>query len=281
MSLLPLIEQRLKELIPARDETLLEAVRYSLLASGKRLRPLLTLETARCFGVDPHLALDPACAIEMIHTYSLIHDDLPCMDNSDLRRGKPSLHKIYGDAMALLAGDYLLTKAFEVIATASQLGREQRLQMLKTVAQRSGAPGLIGGQAIDISQVGQEIDEDTLFAMHEGKTSALFSACLECGSLAAGYPPSPELLQIGRDLGLAYQLQDDLLDATATTASLGKTAGSDAAHNKPTATSLFGIPAVKEKLHALKESVLSNLAHLPQKGGPLVHLTQVILKIDV
>src|SRR3990167_4636293 len=132
------IEARLRELIPSRDETIFEAARYSLLSSGKRLRPLLTLATASTFGVDPLLALDPACAIEMIHTYSLIHDDLPCMDNDDLRRGKPTLHKVYGDAMALLTGDYLLTFAFEVIAQAPFLTDGQKLQMVQVLSHRIG-----------------------------------------------------------------------------------------------------------------------------------------------
>lgn len=261
------IETRLYELIPPRDETIFEAARYSLLASGKRLRPLLTLASASTFGADPETVLDPACAIEMIHTYSLIHDDLPCMDNDDLRRGKPTLHKVYGDAMALLAGDYLLTFAFEVISNAQVLGREQRLQMIKTIAMRSGAPGMIGGQAIDIESEGKEIDEDALLQMHYGKTAALLTACLECGSLAAGYPPTPLLQSIGFELGLAYQFQDDLLDATSTTAIIGKTAGSDAAKKKPTAVSLFGIATTQEKLLSLQKSLIEKLNHLPKNGG--------------
>lgn len=272
------IEARLRELIPPRDETIFEAARYSLLSPGKRMRPLLTLATAATFGVDPLLVLDPACAIEMIHTYSLIHDDLPCMDNDDLRRGKPTLHKVYGDAMALLAGDYLLTFAFEVTANASLLGREQRLQMIKTIALRSGAPGMIGGQAIDIEQIGKEIDEDTLMQMHYGKTAALITACLECGSLAAGYPSTPLLQSIGLELGLAYQFQDDLLDATSTTAILGKTAGADAAKQKPTAVSLFGIAATEEKLLNLQKSLSLKLLQLPKQGGELAALIQQILQ---
>ncbi len=184
--MIELIEKRLHELIPARDETIFEAARYSLLSSGKRIRPLLTLATAGVYGVNPFLAIDPACAIEMIHSYSLIHDDLPCMDNDDLRRGKPTLHKVYGDAMALLAGDYLLTYAFEVIANAQTLGREQRIQMIKSISIRSSAPGMIGGQALDIDSEGKEIDEDTLLQIHHGKTASLIKACLEVGSLAAG-----------------------------------------------------------------------------------------------
>ncbi len=271
------IESRLRELIPARDETIFEAARYSLLSPGKRLRPLLTLAATATFGVDPLLALDPACAIEMVHTYSLIHDDLPCMDNDDLRRGKPTLHKVYGDAMALLAGDYLLTFAFEVISNAQPLGREQRLQMIKTLATRSGAPGLIGGQAIDIESGGKEIDEDTLLQMHYGKTAALLTACLEIGSLAAGYPSTPLLQSIGLELGLAYQFQDDLLDATSTTAILGKTAGSDAAKQKPTAVSLFGIAATQERLQSLEKSLFQKLQQLPKCGQELTTLIEKIL----
>jgi len=170
------IEKRLNELIPPRNETIFEAARYSLLSSGKRIRPLLTLATAGVYGVDPLSIIDPACAIEMIHTYSLIHDDLPCMDNDNLRRGKPTLHKVYGEAMALLTGDYLLTFAFEIIANASILGREQRVQIMKIVAMRAGARGMIGGQALDIESEGKEIDEDTLLQMHYRKTASLICA---------------------------------------------------------------------------------------------------------
>jgi geranylgeranyl diphosphate synthase type II len=269
------IESRLSELIPPRDETIFEAARYSLLAPGKRWRPLLTLATAATFGVDPLTALDPACAIEMIHTYSLIHDDLPCMDDDDLRRGKPTLHKVYGEGMATLAGDYLLTFAFEVIANAP-LGREQRLQMIKSIASRSGAPGMISGQAIDIESEGKEIDEETLLQMHFGKTGALFTACLEIGSLAAGYPSTPLLQSIGNELGLAYQYQNDLFDATSTTAVLGKTSGADAIKKKPTAISLFGIGGTQEKLQILQRSLSEKLLQLP-KGK--LELAAVIHKI--
>lgn len=276
--MIELIEKRLHDLIPPRDETIFEAARYSLLASGKRIRPLLTLAAAGVYGVNPLTVLDPACALEMIHTYSLIHDDLPCMDNDNLRRGKPTLHKVYGEAMALLAGDYLLTFAFEVIANAQILGREQKVQMIRSVAARAGAPGMIGGQALDIESEGKEIDEDTLIQMHYGKTSSLIKACLEVGSLAAGYPPSPVLQKIGLDLGLAYQYQDDLLDATSTTALIGKTAGADASKEKPTAISLFGVVAVQEKLEALKEAIFKNLQELPNQGSQLTILIKMILR---
>ncbi len=263
------IELRLRELIPSRDETIFESARYLLLSTGKRIRPLLTLAAAAVFGADPLTVLDAACAIEMIHTYSLIHDDLPCMDNDDLRRGKPTLHKVYGEAMAVLAGDYLLTFAFEVIGNCQALGREQRLQMITAIARRAGAPGLIGGQALDIESKGKEIDEETLLQMHYGKTSALFTASLECGSLAAGFLPTPLLQSIGRDLGLAYQLQDDLLDATSTTAVLGKTVGSDSVQQKPTAVSIYGLAALEAKLKGLEGSLFQSLDQLPNQGIPL------------
>lgn len=271
------IERRLRELVPPRDETIFEAARYSLLASAKRTRPLLTLATAAVFGVDPLLGLDPACAIEMIHTYSLIHDDLPSMDNDDLRRGKPTLHKIYGDAMALLAGDYLLTYAFEVVANAQSLGREQKVQIMKTLAIRAGAPGMIGGQAIDVESKGKEIDEETLLYMHDGKTSALLTACLECGSLVAGYPPSPLLKSIGKDLGLLYQLQDDILDATSTTAVLGKTAGKDAINSKPTAVTIYGLEKAEEMLIQLEKSLFQKMKELPNQGSLLTIVIRKIL----
>lgn len=270
-----MIEKRLKELIPSRDETIFEAARYSLLSPGKRLRPRLALAAASTFGADPLLVLDPACAIEMVHTYSLIHDDLPCMDNDDLRRGKPTLHKVYGEAIALLAGDYLLTYAFEVIANA-QLPPDQKLQMIKVLSHRAGAPGMIGGQALDIESIGKEIDEETLLQMHYGKTAALITASLEIGRIAAGIE-CPFLESLGLELGLIYQLQDDLLDATSTTAILGKTAGADAANQKSTAISFYGITATQEKLAHLERSITQKLEQLPL-GSELSTLIQKILQ---
>ncbi len=277
-SIVEIVEKRLKELIPTRDETIFEAARYSLLGGGKRLRPLLLLATTAVYGTDPLCSIDPACAIEMIHTYSLIHDDLPCMDNDELRRGRPTLHKVYGEGIALLTGDYLLTFAFEVIANAPYLSIEQKLEMIRILSARSGSSGMIGGQVIDIEQVGQEIDEEMLIDMHKGKTSSLITACLEIGALVAGYPSTPLLRSIGHDLGLAYQFQDDLLDATSTTANLGKTAGADAAHKKPTAVSLFGATLVLEKLKELEKSIFEKLNQLPNQGMNLSLIIQQILK---
>jgi geranylgeranyl pyrophosphate synthase len=271
------IEARLRELIPPRDETIFEAARYSLLSPGKRLRPLLTLATAATFNIDPLLALDPACALEMIHAYSLIHDDLPCMDDDDLRRGKPTLHKVYGEALALLAGDYLLTFAFQVLSSAPNLTSDQKLHLIKTLSTRAGAPGMIGGQVIDIESQGQEIDESTLLEMHSGKTAALIITALEFGAIIA-QTPNPLLESIGFDLGLAYQLQDDLLDATSSTAILGKTAGADTAKQKATAITFYGLTATQEKLNSLSRSLTQKLQQLPNNGGPLATLIDQILQ---
>jgi len=271
-----MIEKRLSELVPQTGETIFEAARYSLLSPGKRLRPLLTLAAAEDFGGDRFIALDPACALEMVHAYSLIHDDLPCMDDDDLRRGKPTLHKVYGEGMALLAGDYLLTRSFEVIADAEGLRSDQKIEMIKVLSQRAGAPGMIGGQAIDIASEGKEIDEGTLLAMHYGKTAALLTACLEVGCLAAGGERSGQLQSIGLELGLAYQFQDDLLNAMSTTAVLGKKVGTDAAKGKPTAVALFGIEATQRKLKDLEQSLFQKIEQLPGKG---IHLAPLIQKI--
>jgi geranylgeranyl pyrophosphate synthase len=275
-----LIEKRLEELIPSSKEPLFDAVRYSLLSPGKRLRPLLTLASASLFADDPLPALDPACAIEMIHAYSLIHDDLPCMDDDDLRRGKPSLHKAYDEGMALLTGDYLLTRAFDILSHAPHLTDTQKIALIQTVSKRAGAPGMIGGQAIDISSQGKAITPETLIQMHLGKTGALLTACLECGAIAANAPAStlPLLRSIGEELGLAYQFLDDLLDATATTATLGKPAGSDASKNKPTAITLFGLDGTKKRLKTIEGSLFKKLKQLPQKNSELSRILVQLLQ---
>lgn len=273
-----MLEKRLAELIPARKETIFEAVRYSLLSGGKRIRPQLVLATASTFGVDSAIALDPACALEMVHTYSLIHDDLPCMDNDDLRRGKPTLHKAYGEAIAVLTGDYLLTFAFEVLSQAPHLSPLQKLQMIQVLSHCSGAPGMIGGQVIDIESEHKAINEETLLNMHHGKTGALIRAAIQMGAIAASQPhDSPLLLSIAQELGLSFQLQDDLLDATSTTTTLGKKAGADAERAKATAISVYGIQGTQQKLQNLQHSLSKHLEQLPSHGGELKALIEKIL----
>ncbi len=257
---LSLIEQRLNELIPSASSPLVCAARYSLLAPGKRLRPQLVLAAAEAFGAKVENALDPACALEMIHTYSLIHDDLPCMDDDDLRRGMPSLHKVYGEAIALLAGDYLLTYAFEVLSKAPQLSAEQKIALIQTLSQAGGSEGMIGGQAIDIEAEGTEIDQEMLMKMHEGKTAALLAAALVSGAIIANAKDEEQqkMHQVGLKIGLAYQILDDILDATKTTEELGKPAGSDAKKNKPTAVTIYGLDGARKKLEEINTSLQLN-----------------------
>lgn len=273
-----IIDQRLDTLVPQDEDPLSTAVRYSLLAPGKRLRPLLVLTAVEMLGGDSTKALDPACAIEMVHTYSLIHDDLPCMDDDDLRRGMPTLHKVAGEPMALLAGDFLLTYSFEVLAKAPRLTAEERLSLIDILAHRAGSKGMIGGQAIDISSVGKVIDESTLIRMHIGKTGALLTSCLEFAAAlsSASQPVLRQLQKLGADLGLAYQHLDDLLNATSTTSFLGKQAGSDAEKEKPTAVTLFGIDGLNERLLHLKQSIEEQLREFGHAG--FHYLIQKLLK---
>ncbi|MBI2743195.1 MAG: polyprenyl synthetase family protein [Chlamydiales bacterium] len=193
---------------------LFEAALYSL-SSGKRLRPLLTIKTAEIYHVAEDVALTPACALEMIHAYSLIHDDLPCMDDDDMRRGAPTLHKVYDEGHAVLTGDFLLTYAFELLATAPGLNAETRLALTRTLAERAGANGMLGGQVIDLSIEELDFDLETIELMHRKKTGALFACALEFGGII-GRAPARDLAllkQIGEEFGIAYQIFDDLEDA--------------------------------------------------------------------
>ncbi len=269
------IDAKLDALIKSSSEvpysSLFDSARYSLSSLGKRLRPLLVLATAASYGVSLEIALIPACAIEMIHTYSLIHDDLPSMDNDDMRRGKPTLHKVFPEWQALLTGDYLLTYAFEVLANAPHLTAEQRIALIRSLSFRAGAHGMIGGQMIDLLSVGKEIDWDLLEKMHMGKTAALIVASLEFGGIIAGAPQSDliALRKTGLAIGLAFQIVDDVLDYTSTEQELGKPIGSDREKSKATAVSLLGIDAAKEKAASLLRSADEHLCALSQTA-PLI-----------
>lgn len=273
------IDARLEDLIPAASSSLFHAARYSLLSPGKRLRPSLVLGTAMLFHKNSEPALDPACAIEMIHVYSLIHDDLPCMDNDDLRRGKPTLHKVVSEGMALLAGDYLLTFAFEIIANAQKLDPMQKVHLVQILSRSGGAQGMIGGQATDIEAAGQVIDEASLLQMHHLKTGALFAASLQFGAISVSAPPSylPFLERLGLEIGLAFQFLDDLLDATASSEVLGKNVKRDALLKKPTAIQFYGIQGTKKRLADLRLSIDTQLQSLPQKAPLITALLHLYL----
>ncbi|MCB1109873.1 MAG: polyprenyl synthetase family protein [Chlamydiia bacterium] len=244
-----LINERLEALLPKREGLhflLFEGAHYSLMLPGKRLRPLFLLSCLKDFSAPIEKGLDVACALEMIHTYSLIHDDLPCMDDDDLRRGKPALHKVYGEGQAILVGDFLLTYAFEILATC---GAPQEVTAL--IAKAAGGHGMIGGQLVDILFEGKSIDWEILQFMYLGKTAALFSAALECGALLSGASDIEQaaLKECGALFGMAFQMQDDILDVTSDTETLGKPAGSDAAQGKSNVVTLLGL----EKAQALAQ----------------------------
>ena len=223
----------------------IEAQKYSLLGGGKRIRPFLANEVCRTLGGTIEASMPLACAVEMIHTYSLIHDDLPCMDDDDMRRGKPSNHKVYGYAGALLAGDALLTRAFGVIAGAETLSAEQKASAVLTLANAAGDCGMIGGQVIDLDGENKELSFDKLLRLHAHKTGALIRCAAVLGCIAAGFAPdtaeAKAIATYADKIGLAFQVVDDILDATASEEELGKTVGSDADNNKTTFLTFYSV----------------------------------------
>lgn len=249
-----LVEQSLRDSLPAasrKPATIHRAMRYSLLSGGKRLRPLLCCAAAESCGATARRALPAACAIEMVHAYSLIHDDLPCMDDDDLRRGKPTSHIVFGEAMAVLAGDALLTEAFAVLAKAKPRARYVASDLVTELARAAGSRGLVAGQVSDLEAEGNEPSESALYFIHAAKTGMLLRAALILGAMCAGARKAQlaALDRFGFALGLAFQIQDDILDATQTAKKLGKTAGKDAAAGKMTFPALYGL----DKSRALAE----------------------------
>lgn len=258
-----IIENRLIQLLPrcanGQDEVV-EAMRYSISNGGKRLRPVLCLEFAKACGADRYDALDFACAVEFVHTYSLIHDDLPCMDNDDMRRGKPSCHKQFGEAVALLAGDALLTQAFQIIS-GSSLDDSKIASACALLAQNSGVSGMVGGQVIDLKYESQTPDMKQILAVHRLKTGALIAAACLLGCIAAGADENKiaAASAYAYNLGVAFQIKDDILDVTASTDELGKPAGSDAQNNKTTYVTLRGVENAQNDVEKLTESAVARL----------------------
>ena len=239
-----------------------EAMRYAVLDGGKRLRPLLVLATCEAIGGNPQAALRAACAVELIHAYSLVHDDMPCMDNDVLRRGKPTVHVQFGEAQALLAGDALQALAFELLTPAdSSVDTATQVQLCRMLAQAAGGQGMAGGQAIDLASVGLPLNSNQLHEMHRLKTGALLKASVLMGA-HSGQPSATTLLALdeyGAAIGLAFQVIDDILDVTADSATLGKTAGKDAAYDKPTFVSMMGLEASKDYAGQLLARALTSL----------------------
>ena len=274
---------------PERPESLREAMRYSLLAGGKRLRPILCLAACELAGGDSELAMPTAVALEMIHTMSLIHDDLPAMDNDDLRRGRPTNHKVYGDAVAILAGDALLTRAFEMVALRSPgVPADRLLKVVGELSLVSGAPGLVGGQVVDLECEGKQVDLETLEYIHLHKTGALLKACVITGALIGGADDAQleSLRTYARGIGLAFQIVDDILDVTASSDVLGKTAGKDLVADKTTYPKLLGLEESRERARVLiSEAKLSLDAFKPAGGGlaqaaPLLALADYVIGRD-
>jgi len=263
------IEEALERALPSEDApppTVHRAMRYSVLAGGKRLRPLLVIAGAEAVGGTAALVMPTACALELIHTYSLIHDDLPAMDDDDYRRGRLTNHKVFGEAMAILAGDALLTLAFRLIADNGALVSDPRVlrDVLTTIADAAGTPGMVGGQVVDIESEGKTISAEMLDYIHRHKTAALIRAALVVGAILAGGGEGAvaAIRSAGETLGLAFQIVDDILDVEGSLAELGKTAGSDERKKKVTYPAYHGLDASRAKARALIEDAKRELALL-------------------
>jgi geranylgeranyl diphosphate synthase type II len=280
------IEDALRRYIPEPSPPFtdhLRSLHYSISAGGKRIRPILCLAAAETVkpGEDTIESLLPiACAIECIHTYSLIHDDLPAMDNDDLRRGKPTNHKVFGEAAAILAGDGLLTLAFELMSSQedSRLSAAHRLEIIHVIAVASGSHGMVGGQALDIAHEKSEYPFEMLKTIHHSKTGALITASIEAGAIGGGADPNQRdcLRMYGNKIGLAFQIIDDLLNATSTTEKLGKKAGSDKLLGKATYPDFFGIDETRVKAQQATEQAIEALAQFGDTAEPLRALAQYI-----
>ncbi len=277
------VDRALDALVPANDvepRRLHEAVRWSLFAGGKRIRPAIVMAAGRAFGVSLDALVTTAAAIEMIHTYSLIHDDLPAMDNDDLRRGKPTCHKQFGDATAILAGDVLQTLAYKAIAEDERLPAEIRLELIKTITAASGTPdGMVAGQQLDLDAEGRTLSIDEIEKIHRRKTGALISAAAASGAIIGG-ASDEELSAVAKyadKLGLLFQVTDDLLDVTQSTEAIGKTAGKDAISEKATYPGHFGVERSLQIAKEFRDDACGALSPLEKDTSLLVELADLVL----
>jgi farnesyl diphosphate synthase len=278
------INQTLAELLPeprGPEARVLEAMRYATLAGGKRLRPFLVVNTAALFDVAPTQALRAGAAIELVHTYSLIHDDLPCMDDDDLRRGMPTVHVKFDEATAVLAGDGLLTQAFEVLAdAATHADSAVRCELVLRLAEAAGSLGMVGGQIVDLQAEHCQLDLDAINHLQQLKTGALFGFCCDAGAiLGAAPPPAREALRgYAADLGLAFQIADDLLDEEGSAEALGKSVGKDAAAGKATFVSLLGADGARAEAERLVGSATSRLDEFGDKADLLREVARFVIR---
>lgn len=262
-----------------KPATIHQAMRYSIFAGGKRLRPVICLATAEVLQGKIDDALPLACAVECIHTYSLIHDDLPCMDNDDFRRGKPTSHKVFGEAMAVLAGDALLTIAFEIAASCKSNPRYSHATIIHEIAVASGSQALIGGQVADAEGEGKKISPAQLRYIHENKTAALIASSIRLGAMSACATPKQlkKLTEFGQSLGLAFQVIDDILDVTQTTEKLGKSAGKDLKAQKATYPALLGLEKAKKEADRLTAKARAALKPFGKNAKPLEAIADFLL----
>lgn len=268
-----------EEILPPR---LHQAMRYSIFAGGKRLRPILIIAACEAVGGDPARVMPAACAMEMLHTYSLIHDDLPAMDDDDFRRGRPTNHKVYGEAQAILAGDALLTEAFRLLADPEAnrgIDPAVTVQVIETIARCAGSQGMVGGQVVDMESEGQPIDYATLQYIHTRKTGALFLASIQTGARLAGGSAEQlaALTRFGENAGLAFQIADDILDIVGNQAELGKDVGSDQARGKATYPALLGLSEARRRAEEMRDLAITALEPLGAPAEPLRALARYII----
>ena len=279
------VDALLDRVIPTADtrpSTLHRAMRHSIFAGGKRLRPVLCIAAAEACGGSKEAAGFNACAVECLHTYTLIHDDLPCMDDDDLRRGVPTCHKVFGDGVAVLAGDALQALAFELVTRTRPAARHSTGDMVAILARASGSLHLVGGQVADLEGEGQNLPLEDLRFIHESKTAALLTCSIELGAMAADATAEQldALHRFGMAAGLAFQIIDDILDVTQTSEKLGKSAGKDEAVAKSTYPSLIGLEAARDEAHRLTDEARAALGHFGRQGERLHQLADHLLARD-
>jgi geranylgeranyl diphosphate synthase type II len=277
-----MVEEALEVALPQQDgpETrVVEAMRYSLFAGGKRLRPILCLAASEAVGGDLKAAMPAGCALEMIHTYSLIHDDLPAMDDDDLRRGKPTNHKVFGEAIAILAGDGLLTEAFVLLSDYNSLLPERAVQVIGVIAEAASYRGMVGGQVVDILSQNKRAELETVQQMHSRKTAALIAAATESGALSGKGSEAQvaALARYGRAIGLAFQIADDILDIEGDTELLGKTTGADVARGKVTYPAAVGLERSRQAANEMVNDALAALEGFDDRANPLRSLANYII----
>ncbi len=281
-----LVDAALNEALPHETNyppVIFQAVRYSLFAGGKRLRPILCLAAAEAVGGDGRAVLPVACALEMIHTYSLIHDDLPAMDDDDLRRGQPTSHKVFGEAVAILAGDALLTEAFALMSAAErmpQIPPDRILSVIHEIARAAGFWGMVGGQVLDMQAEAGPVNEETLLYIHTHKTGAMIVASVRAGAILAGAQTGEveAIADYGRNVGLAFQIADDILNVEGDRAALGKGTGSDAERGKLTFPHLLGIEASRTRMADLVARAQSALRGFDQRAKPLRAIARYVIE---